>query len=133
VNNQDYFVVNTHLDHVHESTRTQQINVLTNEIAQLNIRKLPVILMGDFNDSPTSSVRKIITERLHLKDPWIELGLPEETSHHSFKGELTSGDRIDWILVPEAFAVEDIHLEKKSFENIFPSDHYPLLATLIPR
>lgn len=133
VNNQDYFVVNTHLDHVLEETRIHQVNVLTNEIQKLNQQRLPLILMGDFNDSPMSAIRKTILEKLHLKDPWIELGHSEETSHHGFNGTAANGDRIDWILVPEVFAVENIRLEKSSFENIFPSDHYPLLATVIPR
>lgn len=133
INNQDYFVVNTHLDHVLEETRINQVNVLITEVQKINKEKLPLILMGDFNDSPNSAIRKLITEKLSLKDPWIEMGLPEETSHHGFTGVAANGDRIDWILVPEAFAVEEIQLEKNSFENIFPSDHYPLLATVIPR
>jgi endonuclease/exonuclease/phosphatase family metal-dependent hydrolase len=134
VNNQDYFIVNTHLDHILEETRIQQVNVLINEVKKKNRLSLPVILMGDFNNSPLGPIRKTLLEELHLKDPWIELGLVEETSHHGFNGSsATNGDRIDWILVPESFAVEEIRLEKISFENIFPSDHYPLLATVIPR
>jgi endonuclease/exonuclease/phosphatase family metal-dependent hydrolase len=133
INDCDYFVVNTHLDHVLAETRIQQINVLIDEVNRLNTKNLPVILMGDFNDSPLSEVRNTVSTRWGLKDPWFEMKLPEETSHHGFKGETAGGDRIDWILVPESFAVEDIHLEKNSFENIFPSDHYPLFATLIPR
>jgi len=133
VNNQDYIVINTHLDHVLEETRIEQVKVLIREIQKLNQNNLPLILMGDFNDSPESMVRKMILENLDLKDPWIEEAMPEETSHHSFLGEKASGVRIDWILIPLAFAVEEIRLEKKSYNNIFPSDHYPLLATLIPR
>lgn len=136
VNNQDYFVVNTHLDHVLEETRLEQIKVLIREVGNLNKDHLPLILMGDFNDSPMSRVRKIILNSMNLKDPWIEEGFPEETSHHGFKviqDQKGAGDRIDWILVPQAFAVEQIYLEKKSFNGIFPSDHYPLLATVIPR
>ncbi len=133
INNQDYLVINTHLDHVLEETRLEQIKVLIREIGILNKDNVPLILMGDFNDSPDSTIRKIILEELDLKDPWIEEAIPEETTHHSFLGDKAEGARIDWILVPQAFAVQDIRLEKKSFNNIFPSDHYPLLATLIPR
>ena len=136
INNQDYFIVNTHLDHILEETRLEQIKVLINEVENLNRENLPLILMGDFNDTPTSNVRKSILNSLNLKDPWIEEGFPEETSHHGFKEKTEQkeeGDRIDWILVPQAFAVEEIYLEKTSFNGIFPSDHYPLLATVIPR
>ena len=135
VNGQDYFVVNTHLDHVLEETRLEQIKVLIREVENLNKKNLPLILMGDFNDSPKGLVRETIINSLGLKDPWIEEGFPEETSHHGFKGikNEIGGDRIDWILIPHAFAVEKIYLEKKSFNGIFPSDHYPLLATVVPR
>ncbi|MDO9183203.1 MAG: endonuclease/exonuclease/phosphatase family protein [Bacteriovorax sp.] len=133
VNNLDYFIVNTHLDHVLEETRLEQINVLIREIDKLNQQKLPLILMGDFNDSPASAVYQSILNALDLKDPWIESGFVEETSHHGFLENADQGDRIDWILIPQAFAVEDIYLEKKSFNGVFPSDHYPLLATVIPR
>lgn len=130
---QDYFVVNTHLDHVLEETRIHQANVLVREVQKINMRNLPLILLGDFNDSPKGEIRKILLENLDLIDPWIELGHPEETSHHAFKGEKEEGDRIDWILIPHSFMVEEIQLEKKSFNDIFPSDHYPLLATVIPK
>lgn len=131
--NQNFIVINTHLDHVLAETRIKQINVLIREIKLINEKNLPVILLGDFNDAPKSIIRKIIIEKMNLKDPWIELDLPEETTHHAFLGNKGNGERIDWILVPENFKTETIFLEKRSFNNIYPSDHYPLLATLIPR
>ena len=131
-NKQQYLIINTHLDHVLEETRVQQIQVLIHEIQNINKMNLPLILMGDFNDSPKSLVQKKIFETLNLKDPWLEENLPEETSHHSFLGEKATGDRIDWILVPKTFSIKEIKFEKKCFNNIYPSDHYPLLATLIP-
>lgn len=128
-----YIVVNTHLDHVLEETRVEQIKVLISEVQTLNKSKLPLILMGDFNDSPNSDVGKLILKHFNLKDPWIELSHPEESSHHAFLGEKAIGERIDWILIPNNLSASEIRLEKKSFNNIYPSDHYPLLATLIPR
>lgn len=130
--NNDYIVINTHLDHVLEETRVEQINVLIREIKLINNQNLPIILLGDFNDTPTSTIRKKIMQHLNLKDPWIELSLPEEKTHHGFLGEKGVGERIDWILVPKTFSTETIFLEKRSFNDIYPSDHYPLLATLIP-
>ncbi len=132
----DYFVVNTHLDHILEETRIQQVKVLIREVHNINKDQLPIILLGDFNDSPNGKIHKTLLKDLNLIDPWIEIGHPEGPSHHGFKGEKNeneNGDRIDWILIPRSFSIENIQLEKKSFENIFPSDHYPLLATVIPK
>lgn len=131
--NLDYIILNTHLDHVLEETRIEQTNVLIRETELINNKNLPIILLGDFNDTPKSAIRKTIVEKMKLKDPWIELALPEETTHHAFLGDKGNGERIDWILIPENFKTESIFLEKRSFNNIYPSDHYPLIATLIPR
>lgn len=130
----EYLVINTHLDHILEETRCEQIKVLIKEITLLNKKNLPLILVGDFNDSPFGLVRKIINEKLFLKDPWHEKARPEETTHHAFQGEnASSGERIDWILISKEFEVLDIKLDKRCSDNIYPSDHYPLLATLMPK
>jgi endonuclease/exonuclease/phosphatase family metal-dependent hydrolase len=129
---EDFFVINTHLDHVLEETRVEQIKVLINEVQVHNKKNHPVILMGDFNASPFGEVRKTINEKMDLKDPWFEKQLAEETSHHGFIGS-DKGDRIDWILVPKAFVIEEIKMEKNAINKIYPSDHYPILATVVPR
>ena len=125
-------VINTHLDHILSETREKQIQVLISEIKKIN--KLPIIIMGDFNESPMTAINENLLHAFDLKDPWIEKNYPEEASHHAFLGEKSpKGDRIDWILIPKNFLCSDLKLEKKSFENgIYPSDHYPLLATVIP-
>ena len=64
----------------------------------------------------------------------IEKNYKEETSHHGFNGnEAAEGSRIDWILMPAQFECSYLHMEKRSFNNVFPSDHYPMFATVIPK
>jgi endonuclease/exonuclease/phosphatase family metal-dependent hydrolase len=124
-------IVNTHLDHILSSTRLGQTHVLINEVKKINDR--PLIIMGDFNESPLTEIKKNLMDAFSLKDPWIEKGFAEETSHHGFNGEASSGDRIDWILVPKNFECTSLILDKRSFQSVYPSDHYPLLATVIPK
>lgn len=126
-------VVNTHLDHILSSTREKQIEVLIREVKKIN--NYPLIIMGDFNESPSTEIKKNLMKAFDLKDPWIEKKYPEEASHHSFKGhKAESGVRIDWILIPEKFDCTDLSFNKSaSPEGIYPSDHYPLLATVIPK
>jgi len=124
-------LVNTHLDHIKQETRKLQATVLATEVRKVS--SLPVILMGDFNESPVTFIKEELEKNLELKDPWVEKNHPEETSHHSFKGVGTPGDRIDWILVPKNFIVNRIELVKTSFEGTYPSDHFPLWATVIPK
>lgn len=125
-------VVNTHLDHILNSTRVQQINVLIDEIKKINNREL--IIVGDFNESPLTSIKSHLMDSFGLKDPWEEKNYPEETSHHSFSGvDTVMGDRIDWILIPKSFECESLVMDKRSVKNVYPSDHYPILATVVPK
>ena len=125
-----FFFVNTHLDHVKQETRIEQAKVLSKEIKKENKKNLPIILMGDFNDSPESPIRKIVNDLLKLHDPWIEHKKIEESSHHSFHGEKGDGIRIDWILLSHDFSCDDIFLDKTHQEKIYPSDHFPLMANI---
>lgn len=125
-------VVNTHLDHILSATRSSQIEVLINEVKKIN--QYPLIIMGDFNESPLTAIKKKLMSAFDLKDPWEEKKYPEETSHHAFAGDKAGeGYRIDWILIPKKFECTDLKLEKKSSDGVYPSDHYPLLATVIPK
>lgn len=125
-------IVNTHLDHILSSTRIKQTAVLIEEVKKINDR--PVLIMGDFNESPLTDIQADLRTAFKLKDPWVESLLSEESSHHGFLGSGSpAGDRIDWILIPENFGCVKIALDKRTNENgIYPSDHYPLVATVIP-
>jgi endonuclease/exonuclease/phosphatase family metal-dependent hydrolase len=125
-------IVNTHLDHILNSTRVSQIQVLITEIKKINDREL--VIMGDFNESPLTSIKADLMNAFGLKDPWVEKNYPEETSHHSFNGlDAMTGDRIDWILIPKSYECSSLVMDKRSVENVYPSDHYPILATVVPK
>lgn len=122
-----FFVFNTHLDHVQSSTREAQVEVLCQQVKRLNPESLPIIIMGDFNDSPDSQTRETIYRHFPLlRDDWSGI---EEASHHPFTGTNPEGQRIDWIL-HDLKAQAELHLNKESFEGIWPSDHFPLVAKL---
>jgi len=121
------YIFNTHLDHVQTSTRKAQAQVLCNEIKKINAKNLPMIILGDFNDSPDSPTRKcIISNFSDLKDDWNQA---EESSHHPFSGHNPEGHRIDWILHTFSQRME-LSLDKSSTNGIWPSDHFPLVGKL---
>jgi endonuclease/exonuclease/phosphatase family metal-dependent hydrolase len=127
---QEFFAVNTHLDHIKTETRQKQIEVLVKEIAKLNTRNLPVLLCGDFNESPFGDVRKILNRSMPaLYDPWIAKDRSEETTFHKFKGQLDpkdGGARIDWILCDKRIKTDTIMIDRYSRGGLFPSDHFPV-------
>lgn len=129
INQKKLLYVNTHLDHLLTSTRVLQAKVLASEISKIHDCDY-LVLTGDFNDSPTSDVHKILIDSLSLSDPWIELGKEEKVSHHDFHTPAQDGARIDWILVSKNIECKEIELYDKSTNGLFPSDHYPVWAKI---
>ncbi len=124
-------IVNTHLDHVRSETREAQVKVLIEEVKKYLSPAAALVIMGDFNDSPSSSVRKIIEDAYpNLIDAWKVWNVIEETSHHGFSGECQSGSRIDWILTDRNLTVESCFLDKRNNNQHYPSDHFPVVCRL---
>jgi endonuclease/exonuclease/phosphatase family metal-dependent hydrolase len=127
--NQTFFLINTHLDHILEETRVNQIKVLLEECSKINVDDHPTILMGDFNADHDSEVRKEVIDTWDfLHDPWHTLQLEEETSFHKFAGKLEEGSRIDWILVDRSVKTHDIYMDKSNKDGLYPSDHFPIMG-----
>lgn len=130
LNGQKFIYANTHLDHLKGETRKEQARVLLEEIEKVNSENLPLVITGDFNESPTDSVRAHFNEKKpSLSDAWIQLGLEEETTHHSFKGYREDGTRIDWILTDSFLKPESIKAVKTKKDGIYPSDHFPIFGS----
>ncbi|NOT77472.1 MAG: endonuclease/exonuclease/phosphatase family protein [Bacteriovoracaceae bacterium] len=133
--NNTILVINTHLDHIKQETRKKQIEVLIIEVKKIKGPTDPLLILGDFNEPPTSQLKKELITNFELLDPWEELNHPEETSHHGFLGhEALTGERIDWILIPKSFFCNEIKMDRRYFEpQLYPSDHYPIVATVVPK
>jgi endonuclease/exonuclease/phosphatase family metal-dependent hydrolase len=126
----NFFIVNTHLDHIKAETRLSQAEVLATQIKRMNPEKSSIILMGDFNDSPESAVRNKITSELDLVDAWKVFNQKEETSHHGFDGTAANGSRSDWILLDRKIKTTECHTIKDSRDGKYPSDHFPIFCQI---
>ncbi len=120
----------THLDHVGETARIRQAEIIAKLAGELDI---PLLLMGDFNEEPDGKVHRLLTDSgVGLSDTWRMLGLdegPESYTHHAFTG-YPRGNRIDWILVDRFFSVLDARVVKYCENGYYPSDHFPYMAEL---
>ncbi|MDP4207357.1 MAG: endonuclease/exonuclease/phosphatase family protein [Bacteroidota bacterium] len=79
----------------------------------------PVIVCGDFNDSPVSYTYQTIRQNLH--DAFIEAG---SGIGHTYLGKFPAY-RIDYILYDKSFEAEKYHSPKLEL-----SDHYPVLCEI---
>ena len=78
----------------------------------------PVIVCGDFNDTPLSYTYKTI--RYNLKDAFVEAG---RGMGITYQGQFPSF-RIDYIFYDPGFHISEFRVQQKPY-----SDHYPLTAT----
>lgn len=130
-------VFNTHFDHICGMARVLSVRIILQYMHELNqTEKLPTVLMGDLNAKPNSKPIRILAENLHdyddlrLTSIWENFTQAEIfNTYHGFKGK-RKGDPIDYIFFSEEFELEDAYIDQTSFDGRYPSDHYPLVATL---
>lgn len=131
-------VFNAHLDHICWAARTLGVRLILDTINEYNkTDPLPTIVMGDFNAHPNSAAVRIIREQLHdyhnvhLQAVYDALGLSAGNTYHGLKGKNNPhSSPIDYIFVSDDFEVMDVHIDTESRDGVYPSDHYPVMATL---
>jgi endonuclease/exonuclease/phosphatase family metal-dependent hydrolase len=135
INNTDFFVFNTHFDHIAETARRESAKLLLKSIAEIAGNN-SVIVMGDFNATLTSEPIQILLSKdsaIQLKNT-IDLS---ETPHFgpmgTFNGfttkELTE-EAIDHIFVNKAFEVLKHATLSNSWQGRFASDHFAVFSQL---
>lgn len=132
-------VFNTHFDHICAFARNLGARIILKYMDAYNQREpLPTILMGDLNARPGSRAVKILKENLHdystvhLNDVYNFVS-PEDicNTFHNFSGKQKHGrGPIDYIFVSDDFEVVESHIWTEDLDGRYPSDHYPLVATL---
>ena len=132
-------VFNTHFDHICSFARNLGAQIILKYMDAYNQREpLPTILMGDLNARPGSRAVKILKENLHdystvhLNDVYSFFD-PDAiyNTFHNFSGKQKHGrGPIDYIFVSDDFEVVESHIWAEDRDGRYPSDHYPLVATL---
>jgi endonuclease/exonuclease/phosphatase family metal-dependent hydrolase len=129
----EVWVAVTHLDHMGRVGRLEQGRIIAQWVQACSA---PVILTGDFNDSPDSSVYRLLTgSEVGLVDSWVELGLPEgevSMTHHDFHG-VPQKWRMDWVLASRELRAVDARIVRDHLDGRYPSDHFPFFADLVWR
>lgn len=132
-------VFNTHFDHICGPARNLGVRIILDYMARYNDQDpLPSILMGDLNAGFHSRPIRILRENLHnyeqirLQDVYKSFDPSSITNtFHHFSGKAKAGKSpIDYIFVSEDFEVVESHIYTEGFDGRYPSDHYPLVATL---
>ena len=123
-----FYLFNTHLPYrdEDEAARLKGAQVIARHLATLP-DDVPVVLTGDFNTTPDSDAHAVLAGT--LQDAWTTAPRVEgiDATFHGFTGK--ADRRIDWIFVRGA-QLESITSVTTRWNNRYPSDHFPLVATL---
>ena len=151
--------INAHFDHVGEVARVESTRLLLKRLPSF-IDGLPTILTADFNsrawsppDEATLTYPPPVRRELlppggtvhgvllaaDFRDTYYEAGHQDQLNMNTFHGFL--GDefppctlRIDWVMIRDGVGqtidTDDFKILRDAKPPIYPSDHYPIMATL---
>lgn len=152
LNERAVFVVNTHFDHRGQQARKESAKQIRRFVASLP-EGSAVVVTGDFNAAVDSAPYRALfgdtiasTETVEdakkrnaqngvgtkLLDTFRLIhpkALTDEGTFNGFVGK-TDGARIDWIAATENFEVMAAEIDRYSVDGRYPSDHFPVTATL---
>jgi endonuclease/exonuclease/phosphatase family metal-dependent hydrolase len=133
------FFFNTHFDYIPLILPTAA-GILREQVQAITDGQ-PVVLSGDFNTPAGGAAYRKLTEvgadngknvKFSLFDATQDgrtlSGSPAGTIHKF--GLLTRPIIIDWILASDHFTAVDAYIDDYDDNGLYPSDHYPVMATL---
>lgn len=131
-----FYVYNLHFDHQSQPSRVKSAELLARRTAARD-PKDPLVVMGDFNitlDNPAMLYLRRLgypNAPIELLDTWrlLRPDTKEPATFHGFKGGV-EGANIDHILIEQPTEVLDVQVDMTHCDGRYPSDHYPVTATL---
>ena len=123
----EFVVFNTHLDHISDTARINGIGVVLDKISQFG--SLPSIIMGDFNAEEDSETYRSATENFF--DVKYQTENTMQSCTYQNWGQSLDRNCIDYIMISQTgFSVNSYEVVRSTYENVYPSDHFPLVASL---
>lgn len=126
---QQFFVFNTHFDHIGTEARLKSVELILQKMQEINPKKLPVIVMGDFNltteNEPIQFLSKVLNDskKVSKNTPFGPTG-----TFNGFKFNEPVNDRIDYIFTSKNnITVKKYAVLSDSKSGKYPSDHLPVL------
>jgi len=130
----EFVFLNMHWDHQDASAR-EKTGSLVHERLRTLAANMPAIVIGDLNShEDTKAFTALIGTDgdRKLSDSYRELHperTKDEASFDDWHGTI-KGSRIDFILHTDALKPVAAEIARTSYDGLWPSDHYPVTATL---
>ena len=128
----ELFFIDTHLDHVGQVARDEGVSLLMKRIETLSGGR-PVILTGDFNSEPGSSVVALVQKDGVLRDAKA-IAQQRSGTDWSFSdfGQIPEAERplLDYIFVSGDIEALRYEVLPDTFDGGYVSDHAPVMAVV---
>ncbi len=128
---QPLYVYNVHLDHQSQPSRERSVALLRARVAGRD-PKAPAIVMGDFNAGEKNPAVTAMLDGGAFRDSF-RTRHPDAApvgTFTGFKSGQVGGDKIDHVFVTAEWDVVDAAIVRTARNDRYPSDHFPVTATL---
>jgi len=137
---QAFWHYNVHLDHQSQPSRERSAGLLAERIAARRVLTEPAIVTGDFNVGETNpAIMRLTAPQNGAAALFIDTFRarhPDEKTAGTFTGfkfGVTTGDKIDYVLVQPGTEVLEAAIVRTSRNERYPSDHFPVVARVVLR
>ena len=126
------WVFNTHFDHMGKLARLESAKLIIKKIHELNTKNYPVIVSGDFNSKPEDGPSQYMMANMQNSRSISKLVYGAPDTWNGFKFNEKPNGCIDYIFVSkdERISVLKFATITDSYDMKYPSDHFPVLATI---
>lgn len=127
-----FWVFNTHLDHIGKIARLESVKLIIKKINELNTNNYPVIVSGDFNSKPDDEPSQYMMANMQNSRSVSNLVYGAADTWNAFKFNEKPNGCIDYIFVSnyKYMYVSKFATLTDSYDMKYPSDHFPVLATI---
>ena len=132
----EFFVFNTHYDHMGETARINSSKLLKQKISEI-AGSLPVIVMGDFNTQDSTLAYQILVDKETSKPNLFDAQFTSKTKHHGshvtfndFGRLIEPENKIDFIFTTQDIEVLQHGVIDEVIDGRYPSDHMPVILEM---
>lgn len=131
----EFWVLNTHFDHVGVEARKNSLKLIIDKINELNKENLPLVIMGDFNlNSDSREIQDFIRD---MKSYYPDFNDSYNTGNYGPKGTFNGYSfpaempRIDFIFSSGLEIKNHRIIEDKRSSGLWHSDHLPVMIKAV--
>ncbi|MFZ4435433.1 MAG: endonuclease/exonuclease/phosphatase family protein [Flavobacterium psychrophilum] len=127
-----FWVFNTHLDHMSEAAKTNGLELILAKIKAVNTNNYPVILMGDLNSTPNQLRIQNLKNSLNDARDFSETKpFGPAGTFNGFAHDKPVTNLIDYVFVSKSgIDVKKHAVLSDAINNRYPSDHLPVFVQL---